>query len=109
MSNIPVYKRKRTKKNLNYQDFHAVVVHLSNKNAQIQLLEPKSKNTLVTFNSNKLTGITKTQKSEKIAEQMSEYLSSKKIDKIIFDRNGRSYQSNRVKTIAEILRKKVTI
>lgn len=109
MSNILLYKRKRTKKNINYESFHAVVISLSNKNAQVQLLEPKTKKTLVTFNSNNLTGITKTEKSEKVAEKLAEYLDSNKIDKIVFDRNGRVYKGNRVKNIAEILRKKVTI
>ena len=109
MSKTPTYKRMRTKRNLNYEDFHAVIVHLSNKNAQVQLLEPNTKKTLVTFNSNKLSGITKTEKSQKVAEDLGNYLESKKIDKVVFDRNGKTYKGNRVKTIAETLRKKITI
>jgi len=94
-------KRNRSKKKVNY-DSHVVVVYRSNKNILAQVLEPKTKKTLATFNSYIETG-TKTEKSEKIGKKVAEFLAKNKIESVFFDRNGFLYHG-RIKALAESIR-----
>lgn len=95
-------KQRRAKAKLNYS-FPVVVVARSNKNISAQVLEASTKKTLFTANSYKLSGMTKTEKSAKVGAEVAKFLTSKKIDRVVFDRNGYVYHG-RVKQVAESLK-----
>ena len=95
------HKKLRNKHKLDYTK-HVLVVSRSNKNISVQVLEPSTKKTLATFNSNTIKGITKTEKSIKVGENLAGFLKSNKINDILFDRNGLVFRG-RVKQLADSL------
>ena len=99
---IHTTKQKRSKAKINYS-LPVVVVTRSNKNVTAQVLEAKTKKTLFTANSYKLDKISKTEKSAKVGAEVAKFLSSKKIDKVVFDRDGYLYHG-RIKQIAESIK-----
>jgi|694.fasta_scaffold24355_2 large subunit ribosomal protein L18 len=82
-----------------------VVVSRSNRNILAQVVDFTSMKTVFTYNTNGLEKISKSQKSEEAAVKIANYLSSIKVDSVIFNRNGYKYHG-RVKTFAEALRNK---
>ena len=95
-------KQRRAKAKINYS-LPVVVVARSNKNIIAQVIEADTKKTLFTADSYKLSGITKSEKSAKVGEAVATFLASKKIDRVIFDRNGYLYHG-RIKQVAESIK-----
>jgi large subunit ribosomal protein L18 len=96
------FKKSRTKNKLNYS-YPVVVVSRSNKNITAQVIEQDSKKTLFTSDSSKLKGISKTEQSKKVGESVAKFLNSKKISKVVFDRNGYVFHG-RIKQVAESIK-----
>jgi large subunit ribosomal protein L18 len=90
------YRKTRTKSKINYE-LPVVVVHRSNKHVLVQVLEPISKKTILTVDTYKDKG-TKMEKSILAGKKVGEFLKSKKIEKVVFDRNGFVF-SGRVKAV----------
>jgi large subunit ribosomal protein L18 len=97
------FKKLRTKSKINY-DYPVVIVHRSNKHSTAQILEPITKNTLVTINTYKEKG-SKTDKSKAIGNKIGDYLNINNIQKVVFDRNGYTF-SGRVEAIAAGIKEK---
>lgn len=94
--------KNRSKIRDNFNNLPIVIVSRSNKNLTAQLLDFTTQKVLFTSTTSKLKG-TKTEKSVKLGEAFAKYLTSSKINKIIFNRNGRIYHG-RVAAFAESLR-----
>jgi large subunit ribosomal protein L18 len=97
-----IIRKNRSKKKINY-DRHVIIVARSNKNVNVQLLEPITKKTLVTFDSYKVKG-SKTDKSKFVGDSMAKYLEKNKISNIVFDRNGYLFHG-RIKAVADAILK----
>lgn len=95
-------KKRRTKKKLNY-DYPVVVVARSNKNVVAQVLEAKTKKTLFTSTSQGMKKVSKIDKSIKVGEEIAKYLTTNKIKKVVFDRNGLLFHG-RVKQVADTIK-----
>jgi large subunit ribosomal protein L18 len=95
-------RRLRTIKKLSY-DRPVLLLTRSNKNIQAQVLDMKTGRTLCTFNSNKIKGKTKTEKSVEVGKQIAQYLKSNKIESVVFNRNGYLYHG-RVAALVEAVR-----
>lgn len=81
-----------------------IIVFKSIKYDYIQAIDDEKNITLTTFTTKKIKSEKKIEKDVKIAEAMAEFLNSKKIVSIVFDRRGYRYHG-RIKIIAETLRK----
>jgi large subunit ribosomal protein L18 len=101
MANLKI-KKQRSKAKINF-NFPVVVVTRSNKNIMAQVLSDTTKQVIFTFNSNKITGQTKSAKSIEVGKKVAEYLKNNNLNKVIFNRNGYIYHG-RVKAIAESIR-----
>jgi len=99
MSNI-TYKRKRTKVKINFDRFNVLVATRTNKHISVQLLAKKTKQPITSFSTQKYEDkLTKTQKSEKLGQDIADYINQNKIKDIIFDRNGFIFHG-RIATVA---------
>lgn len=95
-------KKIRSKAKLDYSN-PVLVINKSNKNVTVQLLLDNGSKTAFTLTTNKIKGITKTEKSVQIGTLAAEKLKELKIEKVLFNRNGNIYHG-RVKAIAESVR-----
>lgn len=95
--------KNRSKIRDNFENLPIVTVSRSNKNLVAQLLDFASKKIVYTSSTYKIKTGTKTEKAEKLGQEIAAYLLKSKINKIIFNRNGRVYHG-RVKAFAESLR-----
>ena len=106
-------KRIRTKLSLgNLGQYPRMVVFKSNKHIYGQLIDDNTQKTLLSSSTSDkelakdLASIsTKVEKSKVVGYSLAQKIKSKKIDKIVYDRNGYRYHG-RVKLFAETLRKK---
>ena len=104
-------KKFRTKKSLGaLGDFPRLVVFKSNKHFYSQLVDDNNNTTILSASSkdkdfNIKNCKNKTELSKEVGYNIAKKLKSKKIDKIIFDRNGYLYHG-RVKAAAEAIREK---
>jgi large subunit ribosomal protein L18 len=101
MANLKI-KKQRSKAKINF-NFPVVVVTRSNKNVMAQVLSDSTKQVVFTFNSNKITGQTKTDKSIEVGKKVADYLKNNNFNQVIFNRNGYIYHG-RVKAVAETIR-----
>ncbi len=92
-------KIRRTKKKLNY-DYPVVVATKTNQHIYAQVLEAKTKKIVFSASSKNIKKGTKKEKSQIVGKRIGDYLNSKKIDKIVFDRNGNLYHG-RIAELAE--------
>lgn len=97
-------KQKRSKSKINYS-LPVIVVSRSNKNISAQVLEADTKKTLFTATSYKLNNLSKTEKSIKVGEAVANFLDSKNIKKVVFDRNGYLFHG-RIKQVAQTIKDK---
>ena len=105
-------RRNRSKGNISKHDSrHRLVVFRSNKNMSAQLVDDFNGKTITSASSqdkllkNKVAKLkTKTEVSVFIGKIIAENAKTKKISKIVFDRNGFPYHG-RVKALAESARK----
>ncbi len=79
-------------------------VKISNNNISIQLIDDTSSQTLVEENSFKYDKTSLTEKAQKAGTEIAKKAKSKKINSVVFDRNGRLYHG-RIKALAEAARK----
>ena len=106
-------KRVRTKLSLgNLGQYPRLVVFKSNKHIYGQLIDDNTQKTLLSSSTSDknlakdLTSLsTKVEKSKIVGYSLAKKIKSKKIDKIIYDRNGYRYHG-RVKALAEAIREK---
>jgi len=105
-------KRIRTKKSLGtLGKYPRLVINKSNKHIYTQLVDDIKSITLLSSSSiekdliSKDKNKSKTDMSILVGNNIADKISSKKIKKIIFDRNGYKYHG-RVKALAEAMRKK---
>ena len=106
-------KRIRTKLSLGALGrYPRLVVFKSNRHIYGQLIDDNTQKTLLSSSTKDkdlakdLTSIsTKIEKSKIIGQSLAKKIKSKKIDKIIYDRNGYRYHG-RVKALAEAIREK---
>ena len=105
-------KRIRTKKSLGtLGKYPRLVINKSNKHIYTQLVDDIKSITLLSASSiekdliSKDKSKSKTDMSVLVGNNIADKISSKKIKKIIFDRNGYKYHG-RVKAFAEAMRKK---
>ena len=106
-------KRVRTKLSLgNLGQYPRLVVFKSNKHIYGQLIDDNTQKTLLSSSTSDknlakdLTSLsTKVEKSKIVGYSLAKKIKSKKIDKIVYDRNGYRYHG-RVKALAEAIREK---
>ena len=106
-------KRVRTKLSLGtLGQYPRLVVFKSNKHIYGQLIDDNTQRTLLSSStsdkdlSKDLTSTsTKVEKSKIVGYSLAKKIKSKKIDKIVYDRNGYRYHG-RVKALAEAIREK---
>ena len=106
-------KRARTKLSLGISGkYPRLVVFKSNKHIYGQLIDDNTQKTLLSSSTNDkdlakdLSPIsTKIEKSKIVGYSLAKKIKNKKIDKIIYDRNGYRYHG-RVKALAEAIREK---
>ena len=104
-------KKKRTKKSLGALGKHPrLVVYKSNRHIYSQLLDDNSNQTLMSSSSmDKKFDVEKCKSkidmSTEIGYNIADKMKKKKINEIIFDRNGYLYHG-RIKAVAEALREK---
>ena len=104
-------KRQRIKKNLsNKTGLHRLVVFRSNSHIYAQVIDDLNDKTIVSSSTNdrdiqkelsKCAG--KVEKSTLVGKHLGKKMKEKKIDSIIFDRNGYNYHG-RIKALAEAVR-----
>lgn len=97
------FKKTRTKLKINYE-YPVVVVHRSNKHILVQVLEPKSKKTILTVDTYKDKG-TKVEKSLIAGQKVGDFLNTKKIEKVVFDRNGYEF-TGRIQAVVNGIKEK---
>lgn len=105
-------RRNRSKGNIvKHASRHRLVIFRSNKNMSAQLVDDFNGKTITSASSldkllkNKVAKLkTKTDISVFIGKMIADYAKTKKISKIVFDRNGFPYHG-RVKALAESARK----
>lgn len=95
-------KKQRTKNKINYK-YPVVIVSRSNKNIVAQVLEPITKKTLFTSTSQGLKQVSKLNKSIKVGQEISNFLNSHNINKVVFDRNGFLFHG-RVKVVVDTIK-----
>ena len=108
-----IKKKSRTKKALGVLGkYHRLIVFKSNKHIYGQLIDDNAHATLLSASTKDkdlakdlATISTKVEESKIVGYSLAEKIKSKKIDKIIYDRNGYRYHG-RVKAIAEAIREK---
>ena len=106
-------KRVRTKLSLGtLGQYPRLVVFKSNKHIYGQLIDDNTQKTLLSSSTNDkdlakdlTSDSTKVEKSKLVGYSLAKKIKSKKIDKIIYDRNGYRYHG-RVKALAEAIREK---
>ena len=106
-------KRIRTKLSLgNLGQYPRMVVFKSNKHIYGQLIDDNTQKTLLSSSTSDkelakdLASIsTKVEKSKVVGYSLAQKIKSKKIDKIVYDRNGYRYHG-RVKALADAMREK---
>ena len=106
-------KRVRTKLSLgNLGQYPRLVVFKSNKHIYGQLIDDNTQKTLLSSSTGdkelvkELTSkLTKVEKSKIVGYSLAKKIKSKKIDKIVYDRNGYRYHG-RIKALAEAIREK---
>ncbi len=96
-------RKQRSKKKINY-DIPVLVVFRSTKNILAQVLEPKTKKTLFTVSSYNMKKGTKSEKAELVGEQIAKKAKTKKIERMVVDRNGFTYHG-RIKALVDSVRK----
>jgi len=94
-------KKLRSKRKLNY-DFPVLLVSRSNNNISAQVLAPVTKKTITTVSSVSEDKLSKSDKSKFVGKKIAQILQSKKISKVIFDRNGYLYHGRIEKLVAEV-------
>jgi large subunit ribosomal protein L18 len=97
------FKKTRTKSKINYE-YPVVVIFKSNKHAVVQVLEPITKNTLITIDTYKEKG-SKTDKSVAVGKKIGDFLNANNIQKVILDRNGYVF-TGRIKAVANGIKEK---
>jgi len=95
--------KNRSKIRNNFDNLPVVSVSRSNQNLVAQLFDFINNKVVFTATTYNIKKGTKTEKSEKLGSEMAAYLQKNKINKVIFNRNGRIYHG-RVKAFAESLR-----
>ena len=106
-----IKKKNRTKKSLGALGIHPrLVVYKSNRHIYSQLLDDNNNTTLISSSSmdksfNSKDCKSKIDISKEIGYSIAEKMKKKKINKIIFDRNGYLYHG-RIKAVAEAVREK---
>jgi len=78
---------------------HVILVIKSNKNILAQVLEPVTKRTLTTINSQSLTG-TKTEQAQQVGERIGNFCKSKGLEEVVFYRGHHPY-CGRVQALAD--------
>jgi large subunit ribosomal protein L18 len=97
-------RRNRSKKKLINNTHPVLVISKSNANISAQIMDPNTGKTLFGSSSNTVTKGTKSEKAEIVGQSIAKTAQSKKISKIVVDRNGYVYHG-RVKTLVESVRK----
>jgi ribosomal protein L18 len=103
MSKKKIHTIRRSKSKIDYEKNYVLVLTKTNKNIYAQILLPKVKKTLKSFNSVNIKDGTKTEKSTKVGNNIAIFLTESKIDKIVVDRNGNLY-SGRIKSLVESIK-----
>ena len=105
-------KRVRTKLSLgNLGQYPRLVIFKSNRHIYGQLVDDNTQKTLLSSSTNDkdlakdLSSSTKVEQSKVVGYSLAKKIKSKKIDKIVYDRNGYRYHG-RVKALAEAIREK---
>ena len=108
-----IKKKARTKKSLGVLGkYHRLVVYKSNKHIYGQLLDDNKNITIIScsskdndFNNKKLSSKNKVDISKEVGLLLGDKIKSKKIKKIVFDRNGYRFHG-RVKALADAVKEK---
>lgn len=93
--------RSRIRDNAN--NLPIVTVTRSNQNLLAQLLDGATNKVIYTATTYKLSSGTKVEKSTKLGQDFADFLLKKKINKVVFNRNGKIYHG-RVQAFAESLK-----
>ena len=107
LSKIQKRELRTRKKLFGVADQPRVCVHRTNKHIYVQIIDDNAGQTLLTGSDHNLEkgkkSVTKTQKAQMVAIDLSSKLKTLKISKAVFDRGGYRYHG-RVKAVAETLR-----
>lgn len=105
------FKRKKFNKVINHRglDRHILTISRSNKNIQVQVLNPKTRQIIFCVNTNNLNSGTKTEKALSIVTDLTQFLSSKKIDQLVFNRNQYKYHGRIKALVEEVRNNKISI
>ena len=85
-------------------DMPRLSVFKSNKFIYAQLIDDESKKTILSASDIKGKKGTKTARAEEIGKEIASLAKAKKIEKVVFDRNGFKY-TGRIKSLADAARK----
>lgn len=96
-------RKKRSKALWNNQTRHILLISRSNKNIQAQVINPTTKKTLYTANTNAIKSGTKIEKAQDLSKSVSAFLEKNKINSLVFDRNGYLYHG-RIKEFVDGIR-----
>tara|TARA_Y100000590_G_scaffold247061_1_gene277570 strand:+ start:1072 stop:1443 length:372 start_codon:yes stop_codon:yes gene_type:complete len=108
-----IKKKSRTKKALGVLGkYHRLIVFKSNKHIYGQLIDDNKNITVLSssskdsgFNTKEFLSKSKLETSKEVGAMLGDKIKGKKIDKVIFDRNGYRFHG-RVKALAEAVKEK---
>lgn len=108
MRNTKLTKRLRRKKSIRKQisgtaSVPRLSVYRSNNHIYAQLIDDEGSITLASASDLKIAKGSATEKAQKVGEEVAKAAKTKKIDKVVFDRNGYKYHG-RVRALAEAAR-----
>jgi len=85
------------------EDRPRLSVFKSNNYIYAQIIDDNKKSTIISFSDMKIDKGNKTEKAKKVGEELAKLALSKKISKVVFDRNGFKY-TGRIKALADSAR-----
>lgn len=105
LHNLSQRKRRVRSTVIGNEERPRLTIHISNRHISAQIINDETHKTIVaaTTNGSKVTG-TMTEKAAQIGEDIAKKAKAKKVNKVVFDRNGRLYHG-RVKALADAARK----
>lgn len=92
------------KKLTNPQSLHIARVYKSSLYDYIYIIDPKTNNAIFSMSTKKIEGKNRSEKAEKLGDQIAKKLIDNKIKSIVFDKSGYKYHG-RIKVLTEAMRK----
>jgi len=101
---VQLNKKLRFKNKIYTTGKYVISVARSNKNLVAQISDPSSKKVIFSKSSASFKKGTKSEKAESVGQEIAKFIIDKKVENLVFNRNGYLYHG-RVKAFIESLRK----